>query len=120
MQTRPYGNRTLYLPAIALSAATGLNVYFCIISMGVLCTVYTVLGGIEAVIWTDVLQVIVFYTGAFVILVIAIFSLDGGIPQFIEICSTKNNFNWVNKGWDCTHIIIIYYYCGEFFLDNYP
>ena len=90
----------LYLPAIALSAATGLNVYFCIFSMGALCTVYTVLGGIEAVIWTDVLQVIVFYTGAFVILAIAIFSLDGGIPQFIEICSTQNNFNWLNKGWD--------------------
>ena len=90
----------LYLPAIALSAATGINVYFCILSMGVLCTVYTVLGGIEAVIWTDVLQVIVFYTGAFIILAIAIFSLDGGITQFFEICSTNNNFNWVNKGWD--------------------
>jgi SSS family solute:Na+ symporter len=90
----------LYLPAIALSAATGLNVYFCIISMGVLCTIYTVLGGIEAVIWTDVLQVIVFYTGAVIILFIAIFRLDGGIIQFFEICSTHDNFNWVNKGWD--------------------
>lgn len=90
----------LYLPAIALSAATGINVYFCILSMGALCTVYTVQGGIEAVIWTDVLQVIVLYTGAFIILAIAIFRLDGGITQFFEICSTNNNFNWVNKGWD--------------------
>lgn len=90
----------LYLPAIALSAATGLNVYFCILSMGLLCTVYTVLGGIEAVIWTDVLQVIVFYAGAFIILIITVLSLDDGISQFIEICSTQNNFNWVNKGWD--------------------
>ena len=53
------------LPAIALSAVTGLNVYMCIIVMGVLCTLYTVLGGIEAVIWTDVIQVIVLMGGTF-------------------------------------------------------
>ncbi|MHC4326242.1 MAG: sodium:solute symporter family transporter, partial [Planctomycetota bacterium] len=35
---------------------TGFNVYACIMVMGLLCTIYTVLGGIEAVIWTDVLQ----------------------------------------------------------------
>lgn len=90
----------LYLPAIALSAATGINIYFCIISMGVLCTVYTVMGGIEAVIWTDVFQVIVFYTGAIIIFGIAVSRLDGGFHEFIEICSTNNNFNWVNTGWD--------------------
>ena len=46
----------LLLPALALSTVTGLNVYACIMVMGLLCTIYTVLGGIEAVIWTDVLQ----------------------------------------------------------------
>ena len=46
----------LLLPALALSTVTGFNVYASIIIMGLLCTIYTVLGGIEAVIWTDVLQ----------------------------------------------------------------
>jgi len=46
----------LLLPALALSTVTGFNVYASIIIMGVLCTIYTALGGIEAVIWTDVLQ----------------------------------------------------------------
>ncbi|MHC4741594.1 MAG: sodium:solute symporter family protein [Planctomycetota bacterium] len=46
----------LLLPSLALSTVTGFNVYACIIIMGLLCTIYTVLGGIEAVIWTDVLQ----------------------------------------------------------------
>ena len=54
----------LFLPAIALSAVTGIDVYACILVMGILCTVYTVLGGIEAVIWTDFLQVIVLIGGA--------------------------------------------------------
>jgi len=46
----------LLLPALALATVTGFNVYACIMVMGLLCTIYTVLGGIEAVIWTDVLQ----------------------------------------------------------------
>ncbi|MHC4503778.1 MAG: sodium:solute symporter family transporter, partial [Planctomycetota bacterium] len=52
------------LPALALSAVTGVDTYTCIVIMGVLCTLYTVLGGIEAVIWTDVLQVGVLLGGA--------------------------------------------------------
>jgi len=54
----------LYLPSIALSTITGLNIYVCILSMGVLSTFYTVLGGIEAVIWTDVIQAVVLVLGA--------------------------------------------------------
>ena len=46
----------LLLPSLALATVTGFNVYACIMVMGLLCTIYTVLGGIEAVIWTDVLQ----------------------------------------------------------------
>ena len=46
----------VYLPSLALSTATGLEVTHCILLMGVLATLYTVLGGMEAVVWTDVLQ----------------------------------------------------------------
>ncbi|MBA2117660.1 sodium:solute symporter [Bremerella alba] len=54
----------LLLPAAAISAATGVNVLLAIVVMGVLATTYTVLGGIEAVIWTDVVQVVVLIGGA--------------------------------------------------------
>lgn len=49
----------LYLPALALAAATGIDVYASILVMGVLCTAYTLHGGMHAVIWTDVLQAVV-------------------------------------------------------------
>ena len=54
----------LLLPALALATVTGFNVYICIAVMGVLCIVYTVLGGIEAVVWTDVIQSLVLIGGA--------------------------------------------------------
>ncbi len=53
----------LLLPAMALSTVTGFDVRLCIGVMGVLCILYTVLGGIEAVIWTDVLQSVVLLGG---------------------------------------------------------
>ena len=53
----------VYLPALALSTAIGLDLYVAIISMGVLSIIYTYLGGIEAVIWTDVIQVGVLIIG---------------------------------------------------------
>lgn len=40
----------LYLPALALSAVTGLDSRVSIVTMGVLCTLYTVAGGLEAVV----------------------------------------------------------------------
>ena len=68
----------LLLPAIALSVVTGINVYLCIAVVGALATVYTVLGGMEAVIWTDVLQVFVLMGGACISLVLMVLHTDGG------------------------------------------
>jgi len=43
----------LLLPAMALSAVTGINVFAAVAIMGLMATIYTVMGGIHAVIWTD-------------------------------------------------------------------
>jgi hypothetical protein len=66
----------LFLPSIALAAVTGMDVYLCIAVMGILATIYTALGGIEAVIWTDVIQVVVLVGGA--LLCVAIILVDVG------------------------------------------
>ncbi len=54
----------LLLPALALSAVTGVTVTASILVMGAITTLYTFLGGMKAVIWTDVLQVFVMVGGA--------------------------------------------------------
>ena len=86
----------LFLPSIALSVVTGIDIYLCITVLGVLSIFYTVLGGIEAVIWTDVIQVIVLMGGAVLSLIIILFSVDGGISTFIDTALLNNKLDMFN------------------------
>ncbi|MGB6649822.1 MAG: hypothetical protein WBG01_14940, partial [Bacteroidota bacterium] len=92
----------LFLPAITLATATGIDVYTCILLMGVFATLYTALGGIEAVIWTDVSQVIVLVGGALLSLIVISFAVDGGMGTIIRTGIAENKFHMFNWTWDAT------------------
>ena len=92
----------MYLPAIVLSTITGINIYLCILSMGLLSTFYTVLGGIEAVIWTDVFQVIIFFGGIIVALVIIPFHIEGGVIELFKTGIADDKFRIFYLEWDMT------------------
>jgi len=90
----------LFLPALALATVTGINVYLCIALMGLLCTVYTVLGGIEAVIWTDVLQVVILIGAAVLSLVLVAVSVEGGAARALANAAAAGKLHAVNLSWD--------------------
>ncbi|GFT24613.1 sodium-coupled monocarboxylate transporter 1 [Nephila pilipes] len=46
----------LYSPSLALNAVTGLSTWTSILSLAAVCTFYCSLGGLKAVLWTDVFQ----------------------------------------------------------------
>ncbi|CAG5127309.1 unnamed protein product, partial [Candidula unifasciata] len=46
----------LYAPSLALNAVTGFTLWGSVISVGIVCTLYTALGGMKAVLWTDSFQ----------------------------------------------------------------
>ncbi len=106
------------LPALAMSAVTGLNVYLCIALMGILSTVYTVFGGIEAVIWTDVLQGAVLVGGAFVALWIIVGDLDGGFSQLVSVGIENSKFNPAHLNWDWTSDALIVVILGAIFTNS--
>ena len=89
----------LYLPAIALNAATGLSMTVCIVAMGILATIYTVLGGIEAVIWTDVIQSIVLVFGAILALIIIATNIEGGFPEMVSMANEAEKFRTFKWEW---------------------
>ncbi len=110
----------LFLPSIALSTVTGINVYVCILAMGILCTIYTVLGGIEAVIWTDFLQVIVLIGGGFISLVIIAANVDGGWGGILSLGLADSKFHLVNWTWDMTTTAIWVMVIGNIFVNIVP
>ena len=74
-----------YAPALALEQATGMPLWFTILCTGVLTTIYTTFGGMRAVIWTDVMQLVVLVGGQVAIILVAITRVPGGLSQVVEV-----------------------------------
>ncbi|PHS15803.1 MAG: ABC transporter substrate-binding protein [Blastopirellula sp.] len=109
----------VFLPALALSAVTGMNVYASIIIMGVLATLYTVLGGMEAVIWTDVLQVFVLWGGMLLALCIIVADV-GGIGVVFETARADSKLTMFNWDWGTLQMATWLIVLGNFALQFGP
>lgn len=73
-----YMGIVIYAPSLVISVVTGLPLFESILVMGVMTTIYTALGGMKAVIWTDFLQFIVIALGLGAILAIGAGGVEGG------------------------------------------
>ncbi len=92
----------LFLPSLALNAVTGFSVYFSIIVMGVVTIIYCTSGGMEAVIWGDVIQGFILIAGALVAFAYMVMGVDGGIGTFWDTAITHNKFTWLDFRFDLT------------------
>jgi SSS family solute:Na+ symporter len=82
----------LYLIALMLHALTGVDETLCILVSGAFVAVYTIVGGIDAVIWTDVLQTVVLMAGSLLCLGVIVVLLPGGLGQVFEIAMAHEKF----------------------------
>lgn len=73
-----------YAPALALEKVTGMPLWFTIFATGTLTTLYTAMGGMRAVIWTDVMQLIVLFGGQLVIVLVALGKIPGGLGGVVD------------------------------------
>ncbi len=64
--------------AIPLVIATGMPLWACIIAIGVFAIAWTLMGGMRTVIWTDVMQFLLFFVGGFIALIALVSGIDGG------------------------------------------
>ncbi|CAN8021542.1 unnamed protein product, partial [Ixodes persulcatus] len=67
----------LYAPAVALSAVTGISKWLSIISVGLVCTFYCTIGGMKAVLWTDLFQSLLMYIAMISVVVVGTYNLGG-------------------------------------------
>ncbi len=79
--------------ALTLQALTGIDMRTIIIVSGICIITYTMLGGMEAVIWTEVVQGIIKTVGALVVLGIVIYEMENGFTDIISIGSANDKFS---------------------------
>jgi solute:Na+ symporter, SSS family len=79
--------------ALSLQALTGFSMQSIILVMGVCIIIYTVMGGMEAIIWTDVVQGIILTLGALLILFYIVKDMPGGVNAITEIGTANNKFS---------------------------
>jgi SSS family transporter len=75
----------VYAPSMVMSIVTGIPLWSCICMMGLLATAYTALGGLAAVVWTDVIQFIILISGAVWVVTSLIHGVDGGVETILSL-----------------------------------
>jgi len=89
----------LYLLALPLKLMTGWDTTTVIVVTGLFVTFYTVLGGIEAVIWTDVMQTIVLFLGGIVTVLTVFAKVPGGAAEVFSQAMAEHKFS-INISFD--------------------
>ncbi|XP_036386670.1 sodium-coupled monocarboxylate transporter 1 [Megalops cyprinoides] len=80
IQTALYTGMVIYAPALALNQITGLDLWGVLVATGAVCILYCTLGGLKAVIWTDVFQMVIMLAG-FVAVIAQGAVLQGGLTK---------------------------------------
>lgn len=79
--------------ALSLQALTGYDMVTIMSVMGVCIVVYTVMGGMEAVIWTEVAQGVLLTLGGLLILYLAAVNVEGGVAGIVDIGMSDSKFS---------------------------
>ncbi|XP_063533125.1 putative sodium-dependent multivitamin transporter [Cydia strobilella] len=96
-----YNGIVLYAPAIVLEAVTGLDRLISILVVGLVCTFYATLGGMKAVIWTDLLQSLLMFGAVFSVVVFSSVQL-GGFGKIFTIAKERGRLEFDSFSFDLT------------------
>jgi len=97
----------LYLIALAMNfllgwqgAAAADNQVMLVIVLGVITVLYTVVGGMEAVVWTDVVQTIVLTIGAIFCLILLLLDMPIPLSDAMQIAQEHHKWDFGHFDWD--------------------
>ncbi|XP_026322024.1 putative sodium-dependent multivitamin transporter isoform X3 [Hyposmocoma kahamanoa] len=96
-----YNGIVLYAPAIVLESVTGLDRLVSILVVGLVCTFYSTLGGMKAVLFTDLFQSALMLIAVFSVLIFSSIQV-GGLGQMFEIAKEGGRLDFSNFSIDPT------------------
>ncbi|MDD2454883.1 MAG: sodium/solute symporter [Kiritimatiellae bacterium] len=96
-----------YQPSLAVAAATGADVNMCIVAVSLLTILYCAFGGIEAVIWSDVVQCAVLFGGALLVFYLLVNGTDGGLAGAFQIASSAGKLKMLDFSFDLSRPVFL-------------
>ncbi|XP_077482936.1 sodium-coupled monocarboxylate transporter 1-like [Amblyomma americanum] len=97
-----YMGVVLYGPSLALESVTGFPVWSSIVVIGLICTLYTALGGMKAVVWTDAFQMTIMLGGMLNVVIWGAAKV-GGIAEVWTIAADRGRLQFLNTQLDVHH-----------------
>lgn len=85
----------LFLTAIVVQEMSGISLPLSVALVGVTTIVYTFVGGMKAVVWTDVIQFVVYVVGAVVAFALLVARLPGGWGELVATGAGAGKFHWL-------------------------
>ncbi len=86
----------LFTTAIPIKFVTGLGYFECIVIIGVITLIYSYIGGIKAIIWTDVIQMFIYIGGAIASIVVIFNLLPNGWQDVVNFAAPADKFQIFN------------------------
>jgi len=91
---------TLYATAVVVAVCLAWPLWATMLLVGAISILYTTLGGIEADIYSDIIQLVVLYAGTLVCIVVAVLLLGGFPTDFSNLeTSRRAVFDFAHHGW---------------------
>lgn len=98
----------LYLTAIPIYLISGFDMTWSVVLIGVVTIVYTFIGGIKAVVWTDFVQFIVYVTGGVLACALLIGDIPGGMATVIDFARDHAKLRVINPAFDLTQAFTLW------------
>ena len=98
----------LYATSLVLEFITGLSVEYCIVIVTFVALIYTLMGGIAAVIWTDVIQAGILFVSAFIIMYALISEMTMPVSETLSSLKSMGKTNALNFDVDFSQVTTIW------------
>lgn len=89
----------VYGPSIMVAKISGVDIRFVIVAVGIVTLAYTTIGGIRAVIWTDVIQFGILFVGACIICLFVAIDVPGGVVAIFKSAHAANKLRLFDFSW---------------------
>ncbi|PIE22939.1 MAG: transporter [Planctomycetota bacterium] len=94
----------LFLTALVLQIVVGIPLVESVVAIGIATVLYTFLGGMRAVVWTDAVQFLLYVAGALLALFVILGQIDGGWDTVMQVGSESGRLTWFHTGWDLSKV----------------